>query len=394
MTERLVSPRQSAGAAPAGHDNIPSLDGLRALAVGIVFVSHVGFAVPVPGGFGVTIFFFLSGFLITTLLAREWDRWGTVSLRAFYARRVIRLIPPLLVTLAGAVALALAGLVPADLDPATLLSQIFFFYNYFAVATGDRSAGVEGLRVLWSLSVEEHFYLVFPLVFIGVARGRVRLWQIGALLAAILGWRVVRWHLLGTSDWTIYVSTDTRFDSLLWGCLLALLWWKTDFRARVPGGGAGMWFLMGLALLGITISLLYRDESFRATWRYTLQGAALLVLFHYAVSRPDHPLFRPLNWAWIRMVGVWSYTLYLGHHVLIWAIRTNLPEISILGLATLAAAFSVGWAVLVWWLIERPLARVRRRLTGHLPRLDKDSVAPGGSAPSPRAAALRKGGSP
>ena len=364
MTERFVSPKQRTSPAPVGHGPIPSLDGIRALAVAIVFVSHVGFETAVPGRFGVTVFFFLSGFLITTLLTREWDRYGWISLRAFYARRVVRLMPPLLLTMAGAVALALAGLVRADLDPATLVSQLFFFYNYFNVLTGDRTAGVEGLRVLWSLSVEEHFYLVFPLLFLAFARGRLAFSHIGFLLLLFVGWRTVRWHLLGSSDWAIYVSTDTRFDSLLWGCFLALLWWKTDFRARMPDG-LGMWLLLGLALAAIAFSFLFRDESFRATWRYTLQSAALFILFHYAVARAELPLFRPLQWAWVRMVGVWSYTLYLCHYVIIWALRDHVPGLGLLGLAFLSAALSLAWAALVWKLVEQPLARVRRNLTGH-----------------------------
>ncbi len=375
MTEHSVSclaaSRPRTVAAEMGA--IPSLDGIRAIAVGVVFVSHVGFHVPVPGGFGVTIFFFLSGFLITTLLSREQDRFGSISLKAFYARRVLRLMPPLLVTMTGAVALALGGLVPADLDPAALLSQLFFFYNYFAVATGDRTSGVEGLRVLWSLAVEEHFYLVFPVVFMAFARGRLRLWHFGGMLVAILAWRIFRYHVLGSSEWVIYVSTDTRFDSLLWGCVLALMLWKTDLGARMPDR-SGMWLLIGCALAILAVTFIIRDEAFRATWRYTFQGASLFILFHYAVARADLPLFRPLQWAWVRRVGVWSYTLYLCHHVIIWALRDNLPGLGLMQLALLAAALSLGWAALVWLLIERPLARVRQQLTGHQPKAARASV--------------------
>ena len=106
---------------------IPSLDGLRAVSILIVLLSHAGVSQRIPGGFGVTIFFFLSGFLITTLLLREYDRNGTVSLRNFYIRRLLRLTPPLLLTLLAAAVLYMLGFVRGALDPATLLSQIFFF---------------------------------------------------------------------------------------------------------------------------------------------------------------------------------------------------------------------------------------------------------------------------
>src|ERR1051326_8050510 len=103
---------------------IPSLDGIRALAVLLVFAAHAGLNERVPGNFGVTVFFFLSGYLITTLLRLEWERTGGISLKAFYLRRVLRILPPMYLVLAAASLLTVAGLLEGSVQLDTLLAQI------------------------------------------------------------------------------------------------------------------------------------------------------------------------------------------------------------------------------------------------------------------------------
>src|SRR5437762_5937586 len=108
---------------------IPSLDGLRAVSIGLVFAGHVGFDLT-PGGFGVTVFFFLSGYLITTLLRIEHQGTGRVSLRDFYLRRVLRILPPFYAVLALAIVLALVGFLPGELKAAPLIAQLTHLTNY------------------------------------------------------------------------------------------------------------------------------------------------------------------------------------------------------------------------------------------------------------------------
>lgn len=349
-------------AQPAGH--IPSLDGLRAFSIAVVFLSHAGVSALIPGGFGVTVFFFLSGFLITTLLVREQGRHGSVSLRAFYLRRALRLGPPILVTLAAATLLALAGLAEGDLAPGTYLSQIFFYYNYHGLH--DPRSSVDGLEILWSLSVEEHFYFLWPLLFIAIAKGMVGLRGVAALLALILAWRAVRVLALGADEWVTYVSTDTRLDSLLYGCLLALLMWRGQASRLFPDAAAPrtLWLVASAAVLIATF--LIREPTFRAVLRYSLQGLALTPVFYYAVVRPDLPLFRPLNWPLVRRIGVWSFTIYLCHFVILHLLtRNGFGEIGDPLVVLLAAALSCGFAALVARYAERPLQPLRARLTGH-----------------------------
>ena len=337
---------------------IPSLDGLRAAAIVIVFASHAGLSAAIPGGFGVTVFFFLSGYLITTLLQREYDRTGGVDLGAFYMRRVLRLGPAILVTLTLGSVLVWLGIFGGEVEWRTLSSQLFFYYNYFT-QFGEVHE-IAGTGVLWSLSVEEHFYLLWPVLFLGIARG----WYGGrAVLALLLGslvWRWVRFSLLGHDEWTIYQSSDTRMDSLLFGCLLALMQARGVAARWMPQGAVRIWIVMGAAAV-ILLGFVIRDPMFRSTWRYSVQGAALMPLFHYAVTRADDWYFRPLNWPWVKWIGIYSFTFYLCHHSVILAMgRFGIASGSV-QMALAAGTVSLGYAALVHWLIERPVMVLRRR---------------------------------
>ena len=142
--------------------DIPSLDGLRAISILIVFVSHAGFP-SVPGGLGVSIFFVISGFLITTLLRVESDATGGISLKAFYVRRALRILPVFYVVLVTAVLAARSGVLAGGADVDATASQFLHYFNFYAIThEGYRIAA--GTGVYWSLAIEEHFYVVFPLL--------------------------------------------------------------------------------------------------------------------------------------------------------------------------------------------------------------------------------------
>ena len=344
---------------------IPSLDGFRAIAIAIVFTGHAWLLPGIPGGYGVTVFFFLSGFLITSLLVREYVRFGSISFPAFFARRILRLLPPLAATLAAGTLLVLAGQVPGDLDLQTFISQVFFYYNYFYVY-GSGGSSVEGTSILWSLSVEEHFYLVWPVLFLAIARGRLGLGFVAAVLVAIPAWRGVRFFTWGDSEWIIYSLTDTRFDSLLYGCLLALLMARGGDRQLFAQTARARAAWLGGALLVTLATLALRDPAFRSTLRYSLQGLALMPVFFYAVTRPELALFRPLNWGWVRWLGVMSYTFYICHYIVIYLLKGyGLFDSSYALFFGAALALSLSWAALVHYALERPLVPLRKRLTGH-----------------------------
>ncbi|MFG6661013.1 acyltransferase family protein [Sulfitobacter sp. 915] len=346
-----------------GH--IPSLDGLRAISIMIVFFSHAGLSALIPGGFGVTVFFFLSGFLITTLLCREFDRTNTVAFGAFYMRRLLRLGPPLFLTLALALLLGFAGIVKGDLSPSAMLAQVFFAYNYYQLLPGSETS-VDGLGILWSLAVEEHFYLVWPFLFSLLAQRRIGINSVVVLLVIIFAWRAVRLLVFGHSEWAIYISTDTRFDSLLFGCLLAILM----MRGGVPDWLTRAWVfypVLALSLGFLILSFLWRDPIFRSTARYTIQGIALMPIFYYAVVRSDHLFFKPLQWWPMRRIGLYSYTLYLIHFVLLKVFWNIGYEEGSLAAMSAAAVMSLVWAALVYQFAERPFHSLRARLNSSGP---------------------------
>ena len=152
--------------------HIPSLDGLRAVSFLLVFIAHAGLDRYVPGGLGVTIFFFLSGFLITTLLRAEFEKNSAISIRHFWLRRTLRILPPFYVVLVTAVLVSLAIDPPGTLSAPAVAAQALQYTNYWIVAHGFGGQPA-GTGVYWSLAVEEHFYLVFPWLFIGMQRLKI-----------------------------------------------------------------------------------------------------------------------------------------------------------------------------------------------------------------------------
>ncbi|MBE3640530.1 acyltransferase family protein [Mangrovicoccus algicola] len=350
------------------HATIPSLDGLRAVSIAIVFFAHAHIGLPLPGGFGVTVFFFLSGFLITTLFQREAEAAGGIDLRAFYIRRLLRLSPPLLVTLAVTYGLVAAGIFLGKLVPGAMLSQLLYYYNYYQVLVPDWNEGARGLNVLWSLAVEEHFYLIFPSLFLLFLRRRLTLWHMAAILAGLLVWRCLRIGVFGTEPNTIYMSTDTRFDSILYGAVLAMMTARGVAARIFPATGAGRILWLGGAGAVLLACFLPDDDFFRETVRYSLQGLALMPVFHYAVTQPRLLPFRPLNWGWMRRIGFYSYSVYLIHTVLLANMDVFWQAAGLEGLpailrALVTGALCLGYAVAVYHLAERPAKRWRARLT-------------------------------
>jgi peptidoglycan/LPS O-acetylase OafA/YrhL len=354
---------------------IPSLDGLRAVSIAIVFLSHCGMRQVIPGTFGVTVFFFLSGYLITTLMRQEWAATGQISLRQFYLRRVLRIFPPLYLTVAFASAVSLAGLLPAVLTWKAFGAEAAFLANYYKI--GWAGYGMPpGMLVLWSLAVEEHFYLGFPLLFIALQRRSLRPAHQAAVLVAlsllVLGWRYALVRLLGVdvsgtrAGWDpgwhrLAESTDTRIDSILFGCTLAVWGNPAIESSRVP---ERVWklVLVPLGLLGLLVSFVYRGPEFRETARYTLQGVALVPIFVGAIRYPQWWLFRPLNWKWVARLGVVSYTFYLIHDTFLETAAHWLGGFTFVG-ALVALAASLAFCELSYRYVEQPCAALRKRLS-------------------------------
>ncbi|HKY93142.1 MAG TPA: acyltransferase [Nevskiaceae bacterium] len=352
-------------------DAIPSLDGVRALAVSVVFLAHTGLDGWVPGGLGVTIFFVLSGYLITTLLRAEHDRTGAIRLRAFYLRRALRLMPPMLIVVVAAGLLSLSGAIGGGFTPAGLASVLLYFANYHLVA--ENFGGVpDGLGVFWSLAVEEHYYLLYPpllLLLLRLDHRRFTALVLAGLCLAILAWRCWLFaHGSGDAlDRHLAMATDTRVDAILVGCLMGLFanpWLDRGARTPSSPGLLGARDL-GIALLGVGVllgTLAWRDEAFRATVRYTVQSLAIAPLLWLAVARADALPFRWLNAAPVAWLGRVSYTIYLSHQAVLFALESRAPALGWLLTTLLGAAITLVIAAAMHRFVEAPCAEWRRRL--------------------------------
>ena len=341
---------------------IPALDGIRAIAVSLVFVAHSGLGDFIPGGLGVSIFFVLSGYLISTLMRIEYARTGTIDYRGFYLRRLLRLMPPLLIVLAIASLLANLSVIDDNFTVGGLLSAVFYFGNYFVIAH-DYQGLPAGIGVIWSLAVEEHYYLFYPpLAALLLRFGRVGFSAIVLVLlcVAVLAWRY--WLMLhgGSPDY-ISVATDTRIDAILIGCLMAL--WRNPWLDpdMVPDSRYD-WIVAATCVAVLLGTLLYRDELFRHTLRYSLQNLAIAPLIYLAVAHAQRAPFRWLNARPLVYLGTISYTVYLTHHVILLMIAKHWPQLNWTALLFVTALLTLAVAEPMRRWVELPSAQLRKRL--------------------------------
>jgi peptidoglycan/LPS O-acetylase OafA/YrhL len=225
---------------------------------------------------------------------------------------------------------------------------------------------VRGTGVYWSLAVEEHFYLLFPAAFLALSllrlTGRQKAYAFWATCAVALAWRCVLVFLLHAGVDRVSLCSDTRVDSIAFGCALAV--WNNPV---LDGGGRAeseLWrrvgFYAGVGLLLVTF--LVRAPAFRETLRYTLQGIALTPIFIAAVRYPHWYVFRPLNWRPMRFVGTLSYSLYLVHHVALRAVAERSRLGTVAGaVVALLLSLAIAWTIYV--LVERPCGQLRKRLS-------------------------------
>lgn len=352
--------------AKSGKFYIPSLDGIRAVAVLIVFLSHAGLALA-PGGFGVTVFFFLSGYLITTLLRREHDRSQRIDFKNFYMRRVLRIFPPFYTVLFLAVTASwLLGVYAefSELQGRALLSQVFHYSNYHNVQFGNQFMAL-GTEVYWSLAVEEHFYLLFPLLYAFLRRCKLSSSRQAivflAICAAVLLWRCLLVFGMGAVYERIFFATDTRIDSILFGCIMAVAGNPAMDQDRQISERNLKYRLLPLGLVLLASSLLIRVDVFRDTFRYSIQGIALYPIFVAAIRFPDWSLFKVLNWNWVRFVGVLSYSLYLVHFVVIKALAQVMPGLGLLASGILALVISILISYAIYRFAELPAAQLKKK---------------------------------
>ncbi|GAA1961925.1 hypothetical protein GCM10009798_22090 [Nocardioides panacihumi] len=317
----------------------PELDALRGVAVLLVVGSHAGVpGMGYAGTVGVTVFFVLSGWLITRLLLAEHARSGRIDLPLFWQRRARRILPALLGLL---FVWSLLGVVSGNArvaSPRAVVGALLFVNNWLAVP-GDLGA----LNHTWSLAVEEQFYLVWPLlVTCCLIRGR-RSW-VRNLAAAGIAVSVIEKALLlmsGAPWGRIYYGTDTRMDALLWGCFLATL---------APPSSRG-WRRAAVAAAALAVPLLGWAPGARGDlWAPPLAAAVLAGAFIQATVHGTATWIRP---PWLVHVGRRSYGLYLWHHAVMTRLLLGSHGMHRVALTVVLLAVSWALAEASWHLLEK-----------------------------------------
>jgi peptidoglycan/LPS O-acetylase OafA/YrhL len=360
----------SEGPSPFRLGNRPPLTGIRALGVAAVLTYHSNFKT-LPGAWAMLqVFFVLSGFLITAMLSVEGRRNGRISLKAFYARRAVRLYPPLVMTV------IMMGIYAAFVSVADASQRLWgdsaaalFYYADYRQAFGH--APFFGmLAQTWSLSVEEQFYVIWSVLMVAaVAIGHRRLAYGFAIVGTMLSVGDRLYLTLSAPHFNvpvftrIYYAFDTRADALLLGCLLGLLasdGYLNDWRHWARR-------MVALAAVGATafmIWILFEAPLFRedlVVWQLPATTVACAIIIVYFVVCPTGLGSRAVGIGLLVFVGNLSYTLYIVHFPVYLAIQPNGTHWGFWPTEVVRLAVIFAIAIFSWFLIERPLMRWRQR---------------------------------
>lgn len=340
------------------------LDALRFVAVSIVIIRHYQIIPIMPGGFGVSIFFFISGFLISRLLIAEKNKYGKINLRNFYIRRLIRLVPPLLLMGVFCVP-ALYFLFPSEFSYWQVIASFLYMGNFEKIATffTDIPAGIQALEPLWSLAVEEHFYLVFPvfLTFFSSHRYRVLFLALALIIPLLLRMGVAVVFPV-YRDEINYFSTFTRIDAMAWGILLTFVLNSFSSIGRFVERHGLLIFYGGalLMLLSLVRWTAYYDEVIK----YTPQSIAIGMFFAGFIFSSKTAWVRYIAELNIfRFLGKTSYEIYLWHFPVLTFVSYFLKDFLLS--VTLSLLLTLLISTVAYQIVTRKLKPLRAAFGGH-----------------------------
>jgi peptidoglycan/LPS O-acetylase OafA/YrhL len=337
--------------------HLPALDGLRAVAVFTVMIYHYTQSRWIPGDLGVSLFFVISGFLITLLLLREFDSTDTISFRGFYLRRTLRIFPAYYVYVVFS--LCVDWLRGSRWTLGLLVAAFGYAVNYYNALNGHP---VTSVSHAWSLADEEQFYLLWPVMFLFLAHrpARTAKAMVIGLIVIVVAWRSYLYIWRGVGAAYVYNAFDTRFDTLAIGCLLALL--SSDKQVNEWAGRIAMKSWMPI----VPVALLYISRVFgSAAYHYSIGFTVDALLISIIVVQLLQ-LTRTLSWNWLdhrvtRFFGAISYPLYLYHG---WgmSVASHLWSNGTVITLLLAIAASTVLACGSYYLVERPFLRIKHRI--------------------------------
>lgn len=371
---------------PFSLGNRPALTGIRAIGVSLVLIFHSNFQT-LPGSWvALGVFFVLSGFLITSMLAAEHQRTGGISLGKFYSRRGVRLLPPLLI------AVALLGIYAAIVPVFNAGNRIWgdsaaalFYVSDYRSAFGHEPF-LGFMAQCWSLAVEEQFYLIWAALFLVALKYGNRKFAYILVCVGIVFSVVNRMHIvLSASHWNSYVAGrayyafDTRADALFLGCLLGLIATGGHLEGWQPWAKRTLTAL-ALASTSIMIYIIWTvGLASRALplWWLPVSEVASAVIIMYLVVRPEGWGARAMGISALVLIGNMSYTIYIIHWPIYVAVSPYTERWSYPVTETVRLAIILPLAAASWYLMERPLTRWRRKA------LDPGVAAVAVAGPSP-----------
>lgn len=353
--------RDSAALAPFRLGYRPALDGVRGIAILAVLAFHThhifGWSILKGGTAGVDIFFVLSGFLITALLIEEWQHNSDISLKGFYWRRVLRLVPALLIVLVSLYLFA-GVFFPATeaADTRRSIPVAFVYASDFALAFFQLRLGA--LQHTWSLAIEEHFYLIWPLFLLaalkfGASRKRLIVITLSLAVASAIHRAVL--HQLGALPVRTYYGIDARADSLLIGCATAMCVCWGFLRAQ----SLRLLVVPAVALIITVMFATNYASPFMHLGGFTLLAAAAAIVIVWVVLAPSSYLRKCLEYTPLVWVGRISYGLYLWHYPIFKA--SSLLQLAWPLHLLVAVTATLAVTCLSYYLVERPALKLKRR---------------------------------
>lgn len=333
---------------------IPSLHGIRAVAVLGVIFGHVHTRFAVGGNYGVIAFFVLSGFLITHLLVKENQRHGTVSLRRFYIRRALRIFPAYYVFVV--LYIVLHHFYGTPVSWPDMIACLTYTKNYWIAIFHPSNLQIGHT---WSLAVEEQFYLLWPPIFLRFRNNmRFLMRALSAVILAVWIWRVL---LCLVGQWNyIYCAFDTRMDALAVGCLIALAVHNgVKFRLLLRSWMIGPLLVGGIVAIALIGEFRYGRLDANSLVVFALLPLLCGSIIIHAIAFAKHPFYRCINNGVMRYLGIISYPLYLYHYVVVHPVAFLPAPLRLAAVLLLGVALASG----SYFLIEKPCLRLKSRFS-------------------------------